>query len=581
MYILGISCFYHDSAAALLRDGQVVFAAAEERYTREKHCIDFPHHAIQAALAHEGITIDAIDAVAFYEKPVMKFDRLLISSIATFPRGFPIFRRFIPLWFKQKLKTPTIFRKELGFKKEIYYVEHHVSHAGSCFLLSPFEEAGIITVDGTGEWTTTATGYGRGTEIHLDEEIRFPHSLGLLYSAITLHLGFRVNNCEGKIMGLAAYGEPVLREVFDKLITIRPDGSFWLNMDYFGYLHKPHMTDKRLEQLLGPPRRAGETLTQRHKDIAATLQDVLEEALIKIARHVHEETGMTKLCLAGGVALNCVANGRILRETPFDEMFIQPAAGDDGTSVGCAAYLYHTLMGHPRGEPLRDAYLGDEFSHDAVQQFLDERGIAYKRYERDELLRFVAEQVAGDKIVAWFQGRMEFGPRALGDRTILANPANPEMKDILNYRVKHREPFRPYAPSVLLDRTREYFDIDVPSPFMLLVADVHPDKRDQLPAITHVDGSARLQTVARDENPLYYDLINEFQEVSGIPVVLNTSFNVRGEPIVRSPEDAYACFCHTDMDYLVLHDLVVSKGSRAVGGASSTKGRQSDARPTR
>jgi len=559
MYVLGISCFYHDSAAALLRDGEVVFAAAEERYTRQKHCIDVPHHAVQAALAHEGITINDVDAVAFYEKPVLKFDRLLLSSIATFPFSFSLFRQFIPLWFKQKLQTPTIFRKELGYKKEVYYVEHHLSHAAGCFLASPFEEAAIVTADGTGEWTTTAVGVGRGTRVQLDEEIRFPHSLGLLYSAITLHLGFKVNNCEGKIMGLASYGKPTFREAFDKLITLRPDGSFCLNMDYFGYLHKPHMTSRKLDSLLGPPRLYGEELTQSHKDIAATLQDVLEEALLKIARHAHEKTGLTKLCLAGGVTLNCVANGRILRETPMKELFLLPAAGDDGTAIGAAAYLYHVVMGRPRAKPLQDAYLGDGFSHDTVKNTLEDQGVAYARYSRESLLRFVAEQIARDKIVAWFQGRMEFGPRALGNRSILANPANPQMKDTLNYRVKHREPFRPYAPSVLLERSREYFDLATPSPFMLLAAPVHPDKRDVVPAITHVDGTARIQTVARHENPLYYELLEEYYKTTGIPMVLNTSFNVRGEPIIRTPADAYECFRGTDLDYLVMDDFVVSK----------------------
>ena len=560
MYVLGISCFYHDSAAALLRDGHVAFAAAEERYTRRKHCIDFPLRAVQAALDHEGITIGDVAAVAFYEKPILKFDRLLLSSIATWPLGFPIFRRFLPLWFKQKLQTPAIFRRELGYAKPVYYVEHHLSHAASSFLLSPFERAAIITVDGTGEWTTTATGLGEGTAIDLDEEIRFPHSLGLLYSAITLHLGFKVNNCEGKVMGLASYGDPeAYRDAFARLITVRDDGSFHLDMRYFGYLHKPTMTHRRLAELLGPPRRQGEPLDQRHMDVAAALQAVLEDAMIRMGRHVHERTGQRALCLAGGVALNCVANGRVLRETPFDDIFIQPAAGDDGTAIGCAAYVYHTLMGHARGEPLRTACLGDGFSDEQVRACLDARGAAYRRLERDELLRFTAQQVADDKIVGWFQGRMEFGPRALGNRTILANPCSPEMKDILNHRVKHREPFRPFAPSALLDRASEFFDIDAPSPFMLLVADVRPDQRDALPAITHVDGTARLQTVARDENPLYYDLITEFAELTGVPVVLNTSFNVRGEPIVRSPDDAYACFESTGIDTLVMHDFVVEK----------------------
>jgi carbamoyltransferase len=369
-----------------------------------------------------------------------------------------------------------------------------------------------------------------------------------------------VNNCEGKIMGLASYGDPdACRDAFARLITVRDDGSFHLDMRYFGYLHKPIMTSRRLAELLGPPRRQGEPLEQRHMDIAAALQATLEDAMIKIARHVHERTGLHKLCLAGGVALNCVANGRVIRETPFDDIFIQPAAGDDGTAIGCASYLYHVLMGHDRGEPLRTAYLGDGFTDGDVQACLDAKGVGYRRMERDELLRFTAQQVADDRIVGWFQGRMEFGPRALGNRTILANPCNPEMKDILNHRVKHREPFRPFAPSALLDRAGEFFDLDVPSPFMLLVAPVHPDQRDAVPAITHVDGSARLQTVTRDENPLYHDLIAEFARITGVPVVLNTSFNVRGEPIIRTPDDAYACFESTGIDTLVMHDFVVEK----------------------
>jgi len=559
MYVLGISCFYHDSAAALLRDGEIVFAAAEERYTREKHCIGFPHLAVEAALRHEGITMADVEAVAFYEKPFLKFDRLLLSSIATFPRGFPIFRRFIPLWLHQKLKTPKIFRKELAYDGPVYYVEHHMSHAASAFLPSPFDEAAILTIDGTGEWATTAWGAGSGTAITLEEEMRFPHSLGLLYSAITLHLGFQVNNCEGKIMGLASYGQPTMRDAFKQLIDLRPDGSFWMNMDYFGYLHKPTMTSPKLDTLLGPPRRQGDPLTQHHKDLAATVQDVLEEAVLHMGRHVHERTGLKKLCLAGGVALNCVANGRLHREGPFDEMYIQPAAGDDGTAIGAAAYVYHTLMGNARTHPLRNAYLGDGFTDGDVQAFLDEAHVPYRRMERDELLRFTAQKLADNQIVGWFQGRMEFGPRALGNRSILANPGDPDMKDILNHRVKHREPFRPFAPSALLEHASECFDMAAPSPFMLLVADVLPEQRERLAAITHVDGTARLQTVAPDENPLYHALIGEFHALTGCPVVLNTSFNVRGEPIVRTPADAYACFRHTDMDWLVLHNFVVAK----------------------
>jgi len=559
MYVLGISCFYHDSAAALLRDGAVVFAAAEERYTREKHCIGFPHRAIAAALAHEGIPIDAVDAVAFYEKPVLKFDRLLLSSLAAFPRGFPVFRRFVPLWFKRKLRTPATFRRELGYSKPVYYVEHHVAHAASAFLPSPFAEAAIVTIDGAGEWATTTMGVGRGTAIELHDEVRFPHSLGLLYSTITAHLGFRVNNGEGKVMGLAAYGRPTFREAFDRLITLRPDGSFWLDMDYFAYLHRPAMASARLERLLGPPRAPGAELTQRHRDIAGTLQAVVEEALLGMARRAHERTGLPKLCLAGGVALNCVANGRIVRETPFDEVFIPPATGDDGASLGCAAYLYHTLMGHPRAAPLRTAALGDAFGPDAIERVLSSRGIAARRCSRGDLVRRVAEAIAQDRVVGWFQDRMEFGPRALGCRSILANPANPQMKHILNSRVKHREPFRPYAPSVLLDEASRYFELDVPSPFMLLAAPVRPGQRDALPAITHADGSARIQTVDRETCPLFHDLIARVGELTGTPVVLNTSFNVRGEPIVRSPDDACNCFATTGIDCLAIGDWIVEK----------------------
>lgn len=559
MNILGISCFYHDASACLLQDGRIVAAVEEERFTRQKHATEFPKNAIAYCLREGGITVKDLDYVGFYEKPFIKFERIILSHLATFPRSWRAFLSAMPLWLREKLQVPVIIRQELGYRGPILFIEHHLAHAASAFLVSPFEEAAILTVDGVGEWATTTLGVGRGSGISLHKEIRFPHSLGLLYSAITAYLGFKINSGEGKVMGLAPYGRPVYRTQFEQLITIQPDGSFRLNLDYFQFHYGMEMFSPKLEELLGPRRPPNGELTPHYCNVAATLQAVLEDAMLSMAKHLHDLTGQEALCMAGGVALNSVANGRILRETPFRDLFIQPAAGDGGTSLGVAAYIYNTVLGHPRTFVLENAYLGPGFSDEEIEAFLRSQGADYMRYDRDQLVKAVAQLIADDQIVGWFQGRMEFGPRALGNRSILANPCNAAMKDILNARVKHRESFRPFAPSVPLDDMATYFDWDYPSPFMLLVCDVRPQMRPVIPAITHVDGTARLQTVTRDENPLYYDLIKEVGRRTGVPVVLNTSFNIRGEPIVCTPQEAYACFASTDMDYLALGSYLIAK----------------------
>lgn len=562
MNILGISCFYHDAAAALLKDGLIVAAAAEERFTRQKHCLDFPHHAIKFCLDYAGITADQLDYVGFYEKPLLKFERIILSHLNTFPYSFRSFLYAIPLWLRQKLWIKSIIQKELKFSGEVLFVEHHLAHAASAFLVSPFKEAAILTVDGTGEWATTACGYGIDSEIKLIKEIHFPHSLGLLYSAVTAYLGFKVNNGEGKVMGLAAYGKPRYYDKFKKLIEIKEDGSFRMNLSHFAYHYRLEMFNQKFNELFGKPRLPETEITQRDVDLAATIQNILEESLIKISEHLYQITGMKRLCIAGGVGLNSVANGRILVETPFEEIFIQPGAGDDGTSIGVAAYIYSTLLKNGRNYIMNDAYLGPSYSTEEVREFLQGKEKAiFKSYTTSELIEEVAELLSRGKIVGWFQGRMEFGPRALGARSILADPRNPKMKDILNEKVKHRESFRPYAPSVILEEAKEYFELECASPFMLLVARVREDKRGIIPAVTHADGTARIQTVSREENNLYYDLLQRFKAITGVPLILNTSLNVRGEPIVCSPEDAYQCFLKTEMDYLVMQNILIKKQS--------------------
>ncbi|QDU38263.1 Decarbamoylnovobiocin carbamoyltransferase [Maioricimonas rarisocia] len=587
--ILGISAFYHDSAAALVVDGEIVAAAQEERFTRKKHDAGFPQHAVDYCLEQAGLAPEQIDYVTFYEKPLLKFERLLETYLASAPRGFRSFAQAIPVWLKQKLHI----RRELNaglkhaFTRRFVFPEHHESHVASAFFPSPFDEAAILTADGVGEWATTTWGTGHGNRIELKQELRFPHSPGMLYTAFTYTCGFRVNSGEYKLMGLAPYGEPKYAEVIrEKLIDLKPDGSFRLNQAYFNYARGLTMTSPKFEQLFGPRRQPETELTQREMDLAASVQQVTEEIMLRMARHVHEQTGQKQLCLAGGVALNCVANGRILREGPFEELWIQPAAGDAGGALGAALFVWYQLLDRPRtpGRPdaMQGALLGPRFSPTEITQFLDRAGAVYTRYDSaDELCDVVAHAIADEHVVGWFQDRMEFGPRALGSRSILGDARSEKMQSQMNLAIKFRESFRPFAPIVLADRVHEYFDVParLESPYMLLVAGVHPDRlrslegdaaslagldrlrvaRSEIPAVTHVDCSARLQTVSAERHPGLERLLRRFAELTGTPVLINTSFNVRGEPIVCTPEDALRCFLATDMDLLVLEDCVLRK----------------------
>jgi carbamoyltransferase len=561
-YVLGLSCFYHDSAAALLKDGVVIAAGQEERFSRKRHDSGFPEKAIQYVLHEAGIKPEKLDAVAFYDKPLLKFERMLSTYVATFPRSFGSFRKAMPVWLHEKLWVPSIIRKELKpYKGPILFAEHHMSHAASCFLPSPYEEAAILTVDGVGEWATASFGVGRGSDITLFKEIRFPHSLGLLYSAFTYYLGFKVNSAEYKVMGLAPYGKPVhFERIMKDMVHLNEDGSFKLNMKYFSYDYGLRMTNGAFDDFFGGPPRKPETwMAEREFDIAASVQKVCEEVVLKMVRHLHQETGLDRLCMAGGVALNCVANGRVIRETPMKQLWVQPAAGDAGGAVGVAHYVYNTLHKRPRSAAWTHAYLGPEFSDAEIARFLDEAGAKYETLADAELVTRTAKLISESNVIGWFQGRMEFGPRALGGRSILADPRDAKMRDTLNMKIKFREGFRPFAPSVLLDKASEWFEIDCDSPYMLLVAQVREGKR-TIPSVTHVDNSARLQTVTRAEAPLYYDLIAEFERLTGVPILINTSFNVRGEPIVCTPRDAYLCFMRTNMDQLVLgHHLLDKK----------------------
>ncbi len=552
MNILGISCFYHDSAACLLRDGKITAAASEERFTRIKHDFGFPKRAVDYVLREGGITIDQVDAVGFYDKPFVKFERILQTYLAVAPRGISSFIKAIPLWIKEKLWMREIIRKELGYKGELLFSDHHLSHAASTFLMSPYDEAAILTVDGVGEWTTTAKGIGKGNDIQLTHEIKFPHSLGLIYSAFTGYVGFKVNSGEYKLMGLAPYGEPTFYDtIMNELIEVKEDGSFRLNMRYFSYTYGLEMVNTKFEKLFGVPAREPESKPEKiHFDIARSIQQVTDEVMLRLARSLRKETGQKYLCLAGGVALNCVANGLILRESGFEDLYIQPAAGDAGGALGVAKLLYHTMMGHPRNGAEKMPYFGPSYSDAEIKRVLDAFGAVYHRLDRDQIVNKTAELIADQNVVGWFQGRMEFGPRALGSRSILADPRKPEMRDTVNLKIKFRESFRPFAPTVLAEHVSDWFEIDRESPYMLLVAQVRKE-RQTIPAVTHVDGSARIQTIARDDNPLYYDVIKAFGDRTGVPVIINTSFNVRGEPIVCSPDHAYLCFMRTNMDHLI------------------------------
>ncbi|HEX9486073.1 MAG TPA: carbamoyltransferase [Gemmatimonadales bacterium] len=585
-FVLGISAFYHDSAACLLRDGEIVAAAQEERFTRKKGEASFPTHAVDYCLEAGGIGTKGLAYVGFYDKPLLKFERILETYLGVTPKGFLQFLKAGPVWLKEKLFLDREVRQALGgYEGQVLYAEHHESHAASAFFPSPFEEAAIVTMDGVGEWATATIGVGRGNDIQLLRELRWPDSLGLLYSAFTYFTGFKVNSGEYKVMGLAPYGRPrYVQRIYEHLLDLREDGSFRLNQKYFNYLSGLTMTNGAFEELFdGPPREPESKLTQREMDLARSVQDVCEEIMLRMVRTAHRETGLDRLCLAGGVALNCVGNGRILREGPFKEIWIQPAAGDAGGALGVAQLIWHRHCQQPRAtsgrDQMRGAYLGPAFSDEEIETFLRRQGAVYERLERKDLLERVAGIMADEKIVGWFNGRMEFGPRALGSRSILGDPRSPRMQAQMNIKIKFREGFRPFAPSVLRERVHDYFELDCDSPYMLLVAPVQRSRRigltleqqqlwgidllnipkSDIPAVTHVDYSARVQTVSRDTNPDYYDLIKEFERQTGCAVVVNTSFNVRGEPIVCTPEDAYRCFMRTHIDVLVLGPFVVEK----------------------
>jgi len=562
VYILGISCYYHDAAACLLKDGEIIAAAQEERFTRIRHDQDFPKKAIEYCLQEGGITIDDVDYVGFYDKPLLKFERILLTYLATWPKSLPSFLKAVPLWLRQKLWIPHTIKKELEYEGKVLMCEHHMSHAASAFLVSPFDEAAIITVDGVGEWATSTMGQGKGKSIELFKEIRFPHSLGLLYSAFTYYLGFKVNSAEYKVMGLAPYGEPKYYDKVCETIKFEEDGSFKMDMRYFSYDHGLKMTNSKFSALFGRPVRKSESkLEQFHMDVAASVQKVTEEIVIRMANHAHKVTGSKNLCMAGGVALNCVANGRILRECPFENIFIQPAAGDAGGAVGVATYIFHTVLGNERTWQMEHAYLGPKFSTEEVREFLDSVGAVYTEVDEDGIIEKTVQAIEDQKVVGWFQGRMEFGPRALGSRTIIADARNPENQDVVNMKIKFRESFRPFAPSVLEERVSDYFEMDCPSPYMLLVAQVREDKR-EIPAVTHVDGSARIQTVDAVTNPLYHKMIKRFDEKTGCAVIINTSFNVRGEPIVCTPYDGFMCFMRTNMDVLMMDRFYLEKADQ-------------------
>ena len=591
MYILGVSCYFHDAAAALLHNGVLVAAAEEERFTRKKHDYDFPQHAIEFCLQRAGIRGGDLDYVVFFEKPFVKFERLLLTSLQTFPRSHRVFREAMVSWFGDKLWVKTLLRERLGVPdSHVLFSEHHLSHAASAFFCSPFEQAAILTIDGVGEWATASIGVGRGTEVRLLKEIRFPHSLGLLYSTFTAFLGFEVNEGEYKVMGMAPYGTPRYVDKVYKLIRPFDDGSFELDMDYFSFHYSTEKTfNGKFEALFGPPRDANDhfftaatgypsyfgnqpgnfaELANRNEyyaDVAASIQQVTEEIILKMAFRAYKETGLTKLCMAGGVALNSVANGRVFREGPFEEIFIQPSAGDGGGALGSAQYAYHTLLGQARRFTMQHAFWGEEHAPADINKFLVENNIPHQEFGSEEaLLQRVAGELSGGKVVGWFQYRFEWGPRALGNRSILADPRRPEMKDVVNAKIKFREPFRPFGPSVLVDQAEQFFEIACPAKhyparFMLYVVKVKENKRQAVPATTHVDGTARVQCVHPETAPRFYRLIQLFSQATGVPVLLNTSFNLRGQPIVNTPIEAFQTFSRSGMDAVVLDRFLIEK----------------------
>jgi carbamoyltransferase len=591
MYILGISAFYHDSAAAIIKDGVIVAAVQEERFTRKKHDYNFPLNAINYCIESSKIKIADLDYIAFYDKPFLKFERILETYLAYAPVGIKSFVKSMPLWIKEKLWMKNYIEKELGYSGKIIFPEHHESHAASAFFPSPFREAAFLTMDGVGEWTTTSFGVGEKNHIEIIGDINFPHSIGMLYSAFTYYTGFKVNSGEYKVMGLAPYGDAKYKDlILSELMDLKSDGSFKLNMKYFNYCAGLTMTNKKFHKLFGgEPRKPETKLTQREMDLARSVQEVTEEVMLLAANHIHKTTGKEYLCLAGGVALNCVGNGKLLREGPFKDIWIQPAAGDAGGAIGAALFVWYQYLSNERitdnkNDLQTGSFLGPEYSTNEIKEFLNKNSIEAEFIENGNLTSIVADLIAGEKVIGWFQGRMEFGPRALGSRTIIGDARSPKMQETMNLKIKFRESFRPFAPSVLYDKVSDYFEIDRPSPYMLLVAEVKKSRQKQMnenekklfgidklnvvrsdiPAVTHVDYSARIQTVHKETNPLYYELIEKFYNKYGCSVIVNTSFNVRGEPIVCTPEDAYKCFMRTNMDYLVMGNFLIDKKKQKV-----------------
>ncbi|MCX5701513.1 MAG: carbamoyltransferase [Candidatus Omnitrophica bacterium] len=586
MYILGISCFYHDSAACLVRDGEIIAAAQEERFTRKKHDFNFPINSINWCLKENGISARDLDFVAFYDKPFIKFERILETYLTYAPSGIRQFVQAMPLWLKQKLWTPEVISRALNYKGKILFMEHHESHAASAFYPSPFEEAAFLTMDGVGEWDDASFGLGKNNNVDILYSLRFPHSLGLLYSAFTYYTGFKVNSGEYKLMGLAPYGEcKYLDLILNELMDIKEDGSFKLNMKYFGYCNGLRMTNRRFEKLFGARARKPESkITQKDVDIAASIQQVTEEIMLRVTRHVHKVTGKDKLCIAGGVALNCVANGRILREGPFKEIWIQPASSDSGGAIGAALLAWYKYLGKERqadnkNDKQKSSFLGPSYNDEYIEDFLVKKGAPYKKLAYSDIPEAISNLIIEGKVVGWFQGRLEFGPRALGARSIIGDARNPAMQSRMNLKIKYRESFRPFAPTVLMEKVSDWFKLDRESPYMLLVAEVKEDKRKELssdvnrlqgfdklkairseiPAVTHVDFSARIQTIRREDHHLFYDMIDAFCKKTGCPVIINTSFNVRGEPLVCSPLDAFTCFMRTEMDYLIIGSFLLDK----------------------
>ncbi|MCX5669104.1 MAG: carbamoyltransferase [Candidatus Omnitrophica bacterium] len=583
MKILGISCFYHDSAACIVSDGEIMAAVQEERFTRKKHDASFPINAIRYCLKEAGISVKDLDLVAFYDKPFIKFERILETALSYAPSGISQFIQAIPVWLKQKLWALEIIRKDLAFNGKIVFTEHHEAHAASAFYPSPFVEAAILTIDGVGEWETASFGVGKGNHLDIQQYLRFPNSLGLLYSAFTYYAGFKVNSGEYKLMGLAPYGRPLYKDIILKeLIDLKDDGSFKMNMKYFGFCNSLRMTNSRFNRLFGfPPRKPETKITQKFMDMAASIQEVTEEIMLKMAGHIHKVTGQDKLCLAGGVALNCVGNGRILREGPFKDIWIQPASGDAGGALGAALLVWHKYLDNHRftdgvNDSQKASLLGPSYSDNYIENFLKKQSIPYRRLDYNDIVEKVSNFIIAGKVIGWFQGRIEFGPRALGARSIIGDARNPDMQSKMNIKIKHRESFRPFAPTILKEEVSHWFELDKESPYMLLVACVKNDKRlevsgdfsgfDKLktvrsliPAVTHVDYSARVQTIKKTDHPLYYDLLQSFFKKTGCPVIINTSFNERGEPLVLTPQDAYKCFMRTEIDYLILGNFLIDK----------------------